>query len=121
MSCVFCEFDEQRMIATNASFYAIWDIRPVSRGHALVVSKRHVTDFFGLNPTEMSDLHAITSHVKGIIDAMHAPTGCNLAVNCGRDAGQTVFHFHLHIIPRYKRADEVQPDFLGREFPKELQ
>lgn len=101
MPCVFCSLEPKLYLAENDMFYAIWDTRPVSKGHALLISKRHCADFFELLPAEAAKLHEFSLQVRTLIDALHQPQGYNLAMNCGREAGQSVFHFHLHIIPRY--------------------
>jgi len=77
------------------------DKYPVSKAHCLIISKRHLVDFFELTDAELISLAEITRELKASLDTEHRPTGYNLAMNCGRSAGQTIFHFHLHVIPRY--------------------
>jgi len=99
--CVFCEIDESLILLQNDYFFVIRDKHPVSRGHLLIISKRHVESYFDLQPDECLALHGISSEAKTRLDQEFQPSGYNLAVNQGRSAGQTVFHFHLHLIPRY--------------------
>ncbi|HUY34521.1 MAG TPA: HIT family protein [Pirellulales bacterium] len=89
-------------LVENASFFALLDRYPVNHGHALIISKRHVRDVFGLDETEFRRLHSILVDLKEILDDRFHPDGYNIGANCGAVAGQTVFHFHLHVIPRYR-------------------
>jgi diadenosine tetraphosphate (Ap4A) HIT family hydrolase len=91
----------QSRIAENDSFIAVLDAYPVNDGHTLVISKRHVTDIFGLTEQEFSHLHGILRVVKERLRMEFNPTGFNVGANVGESAGQTVMHFHLHIIPRF--------------------
>jgi len=101
MMCVFCDIEESQKILENEHFFVIRDIRPVSRGHCLIISKRHVPSYFELDAQELPSLHSITVQTKAYLDEKYQASGYNLAINHGRSAGQTVFHFHLHLIPRY--------------------
>jgi len=67
----------------------------------LLISKGLSEDFFGLNEIERIDLLRAIQIGKDILDERFKPSGYNVGMNCGKDAGQTVFHFHCHIIPRY--------------------
>ena len=116
MSCVFCNLDCAVYLAENEHFFAVWDKFPISKGHALIISKRHVNDYFALNSSEQEALHALSNEVRAVISKKHEPQGFNLAMNCGAAAGQTVFHFHMHIIPRYTR-DKVKDFSHLRESP----
>ncbi|GAB1467540.1 HIT family protein [Candidatus Cloacimonadota bacterium] len=101
MSCVFCNLDCAVYITENEAFFAIWDKHPVAKGHALIISKRHIADYFELNKEEVVALQSICLDLKGILGKKYEPSGYNLAMNCGAAAGQSVFHFHMHVIPRY--------------------
>ena len=102
MKCIFCAIPPKTYILENTDFYVIPDKYPVSKGHCLIISKRHLQDYFELTDEEAISLLQITRELKASLDSEHQPTGYNLAMNCGRSAGQTVFHFHMHVIPRYK-------------------
>lgn len=120
MDCPFCRIPEAKRLLENEHFLAIRDIHPVSRGHCLVLAKRHVADFFALNAEEMASLHSICLQLRELLEAEYHPEGFNLAMNCGRAAGQSVFHFHLHFIPRYKQDKKhfhVLREFVGRALP----
>ena len=106
MTCVFCEYDPKYYLAENEFFYAIQDKYPVAKGHTLIVSKRHCDTFFDLNPEEVLALQEITIRIKKELDVHYSSEAYNLAMNCGAAAGQSIGHFHLHIIPR-KASDKV--------------
>ena len=102
MNCPFCQIKKENILVENEHFQAIADIRPVSKGHSLIVSKRHVADFFELLPEEAIALHELSLMLKQMLTEKYQPDGFKLLMNCGKAAGQTVFHFHMHVIPRYK-------------------
>lgn len=99
--CPFCTMDE-KFIGENEHCFAVYDQYPVSEGHALIISKRHVTDYFELNQEEKTNCFELLDEVKAGLDEKYEPDGWNIGINCGSVAGQTVFHFHCHLIPRYK-------------------
>jgi diadenosine tetraphosphate (Ap4A) HIT family hydrolase len=80
---------------------ALWDGFPVSPGHALIVPRRHVANLFDCEPAELGEVTETLGIVRQLILEHHAPDGFNIGVNVGEAAGQTVFHVHVHVIPRY--------------------
>ncbi len=101
--CVFCSPDAEReLITESATMYAILDKYPVSQGHILIISKSHKSDYFDLVEKEKRALLLMVDRVKLLLDKRYNPDGYNLGVNCGEAAGQTIPHFHYHLIPRYK-------------------
>ena len=74
---------------------------PVSPGHALIIPKRHVASFFDLTKEEQLDLLKLADEVKIIVEERYHPDGYNVGINVGEAAGQSVFHVHMHLIPRY--------------------
>ena len=101
--CPLCSAAEGRdILSANTHAVAIWDAYPVSPGHALIVSRRHVADLFDLSAEEHAAIWALLPAVKAAIAARHAPAGYNVGVNVGAAAGQTVGHVHVHVIPRYE-------------------
>ena len=104
--CLFCDYIEEPKVFENQTFYAIFDKYPVNQGHLLIISKRHVSDLFALNKNEFEHLYDIIKLSKEMLDIKYKPDGYNVGVNCGETAGQTIFHFHLHIIPRYEKDVE---------------
>jgi diadenosine tetraphosphate (Ap4A) HIT family hydrolase len=115
MDCVFCRITADKQIIENEHFFAIRDIHPFTRGHCLIVSKRHATDFFELDPSELQSLHDISIKLRGILDAEFHPDGYNLLMNCGHAAWQSIYHYHMHVIPQYSKGKRSLLD-LGRHF-----
>lgn len=108
-ACPLCSAaDGREILAANTHALAIWDAFPVSPGHALIVSRRHVADLFELSSDEQSALWALLPAVKTTIAARHEPAGYNVGVNVGAAAGQTVGHVHVHVIARYE-GDAADP------------
>jgi diadenosine tetraphosphate (Ap4A) HIT family hydrolase len=100
--CVFCEqFDKNRIVYEDDTWIAVYDSYPVSKGHTLLIPKRHCETFFDLNDVETGSLFATINIVKSVLEANFKPSGFNIGANCGKSAGQTVMHCHIHLIPRY--------------------
>ena len=101
--CVFCTPSKQRRpITESATAYAIYDKYPVSKGHALILPKRHCADYFELSSKEQQACWLLANRVKAILQEQYEPDGFNVGINVHAPAGQTVFHAHIHVIPRYK-------------------
>lgn len=100
--CPFCCLAADRLMFEDELVAAFWDVYPVTPGHALLVPKRHVASWFDATEEEQVHLLRGVNSVRKIIEARHAPAGYNVGVNVGQAAGQTVFHLHLHVIPRYE-------------------
>ncbi len=103
MSCVFCSLDCSVYLAQNEHFFAIPDKYPVGKGHSLIISRRHIPDYFALSQEESKSLQEICCSLKELLDKRYSPAGYNLAMNCGSAAGQSIPHFHLHVIPRFAK------------------
>jgi diadenosine tetraphosphate (Ap4A) HIT family hydrolase len=100
MSCIFCDLDRSILAESRLSF-AVLDSFPVSDGHTLVIPKRHVASIWEMTTEEYTDAFKLVGKVKDILQQKFGPQGFNVGVNCGKAAGQTVFHAHIHLIPRY--------------------
>ena len=100
-SCPFCDLQEDRVLAQNELAIALWDGYPVSPGHALIIPRRHTRGWFDATELEQSALLALVNTAKSVIDDRHRPDGYNIGINSGAAAGQTVFHLHVHLIPRF--------------------
>jgi len=98
---VFFSIPKERHLLETEYFFAIRDGYPVSPGHTLIISKQLKLDYFGLSQDELQDLPRAIRLVKENIEESFKPDGYNIGMNCGAAAGQTVFHFHCHVIPRY--------------------
>ena len=105
---VFTEIAESRILYRGANFFIVKDIYPVSDGHMLIISNREVQDYFALSESERSELDDMILEAKKLIESEYDPDGYNIGMNCGEIAGQTVMHFHCHVIPRY-RGDMQDP------------
>ena len=107
MECPFCKLDISRIILEDDLVVAIQDGYPISRGHSLVVPRRHVASLFDATNEEQSSMLEMVRRTKVFLDKQHNPAGYNIGLNEGKAAGQTVMHVHLHVIPRYAgdRAD----------------
>ena len=100
--CLFCRAESERdLIASTELSLAFYDGFPVSPGHTLIIPKRHVASFFDLTQNERKDMFDMVDVVKHILDERFHPDGYNIGVNVGEAAGQSIFHVHLHLIPRY--------------------
>lgn len=104
--CLFCDLqtsDRGRIIAENDLAYAVRDGFPVTRYHTLFIPKRHTFDFFGLTSEELVAIQALIQEQKKLIEGLDASVeGFNVGMNCGEIAGQSIWHCHVHLIPRRK-------------------
>jgi len=106
MACLFCDVqvsDTKRIIAQNALAYATRDAFPVTALHTLIIPKRHVVDYFGLKQPEINGINRLLADQKDSLQRLDSSIeGFNVGMNCGEAAGQSVFHCHVHLIPRRK-------------------
>ena len=101
--CVFCNLDsEKELISETATAIAFLDSFPVNPGHTLIVPKRHVADYFELSIHEQRALWLVVNRCKELIQKRFNPDGFNVGINVGEASGQSIFHVHIHLIPRYK-------------------
>ncbi len=107
VKCVFCQISSESLIMENKTMLAFYDRYPVTKTHCLVVPRRHCLDYFSLSKEEQIDLQELLHSLKDLLLAQDKTiTGFNIGANCGEDAGQTIFHCHVHLIPR--RAGDMQ-------------
>jgi len=97
----FLSIPPDKIIFSNDHFFIIEDGFPVSPGHLLIISNIVRADYFSLTVEEQHALVETIEIAKELIIAKYTPDGFNIGMNCGEAAGQTVFHFHCHLIPRY--------------------
>ena len=109
MDCPFCSLSADRIIHEEGSVVVIDDAYPVNPGHTLIIPKRHTPDWWQTTEQERLDVLKAIDKAKTIIESRYSPTGYNIGINNGADAGQTIFHLHVHLIPRY-RDDVDQPE-----------
>ena len=100
MNCPFCKI-ETPLLENNLSF-VIYDKFPVSNGHCLIIPKRHHKNYFNSTKEENDSYFDLIKKTKQLLDDLYSPDGYNIGINTEECSGQTVFHTHIHIIPRYK-------------------
>lgn len=106
--CPFCTPEEELIFYEGERVIGLYDAFPASRGHALLVTRRHTADWFSATPEERAELMAAAEIAREKITARHRPDGFNIGMDVGAAAGQTIYHLHVHIIPRYE-GDAVNP------------
>ncbi|AMV60531.1 Diadenosine tetraphosphate (Ap4A) hydrolase related HIT family hydrolase [Pediococcus damnosus] len=100
-NCVFCQKQSSDFVIEGDLCVAFWDIHPVSKGHLLIVPKRHVAQIWDATASEKKELGQMAEDAKKLLDKQFKPDGYNVSINSGAAAGQSVFHCHIHLIPRY--------------------
>jgi ATP adenylyltransferase len=101
-ACPFCSLKHsERVFHRDALIDVFWDGFPVAPGHALVVPRRHVAGWFDATPDEQAALVHGLDVARAAVLERYRPDGFNVGINIGEAAGQTVFHLHVHLIPRY--------------------
>ncbi|HYX63584.1 MAG TPA: HIT family protein [Burkholderiales bacterium] len=100
--CIFCHTANEKLVVENALAQAVYDTFPVSPGHTLIVPRRHAPMIWDLSDEEYQACFALVREAKAILEARHKPDAFTLGVNSGEAAGQSVWHAHIHLIPRYK-------------------
>lgn len=106
--CPFCTIPNSDVVGENSFYSVIRDRYPVSVGHSLIIPKRHLASLFELTTEEFNALHGVLHKTRQQLDIGYQPTGYNIGINVGEAAGQTVFHLHIHVIPRYT-GDQADP------------
>ena len=99
MECELCKTEMALFDDENA--FVRYDNNSLSKGHVLVIPRRHVADFFEMTWAEKASILALLDRAKADISRDHSPDGYNIGVNIGKAAGQTRMHVHVHLIPRY--------------------
>ncbi len=102
--CIFCNKNNCKIILSTKYFFVIRDTSyPVTKHHTLIITNRHVSDYFELSTEEISDLDKILKIQKKELEKLDSEiSGFNLGVNIGKNAGQSIMHCHIHLIPRRK-------------------
>lgn len=107
--CIFCKIIRGDIpcakVFENEHVLAFLDISQVTKGHTLVIPKVHKKDIYELTPDIASHLFEAVPQIANAIKEQYGPVGLNLLNNNGEAAGQTVFHYHMHILPRYGNGD----------------
>ena len=99
--CPFCNIAAARILHESALAIALSDAFPVSRGHCLVIPRRHVRSWFETSEDERREMLRLLDDAREALRRAGGPDGFNIGINDGAAAGQTVPHLHVHLIPRY--------------------
>ena len=99
--CPFCDIEPRRPILSNDLAFAVRDAFPVSEGHTLIIPRRHIANWWETNFDEQAAMLELLEEAKAALDEELHPDGYNVGMNDGAAAGQTVFHLHIHLIPRF--------------------
>lgn len=105
-NCIFCKLANGEIpsatIYEDEDFRVILDLNPAAKGHALILPKEHAADLFEMPEERVQEAFALAKKMAGKMRDVLKCDGFNLVQNNGTAAGQTVFHFHIHLIPRYE-------------------
>jgi len=103
--CLFCKIVAGEIPATRVAdderTVTFMDINPATRGHVLVIPREHATDLLQIDADDLDAVTQAAQRIAKIMPERLGADGVNLLNSCGRAAWQTVFHFHMHVIPRY--------------------
>ena len=106
MNCIFCDIikkkEKAEILFEDQSTISFLDIRPLNFGHSLVIPKNHYENFYNVPVNDLQAVIKATQDLTNAIIKSIKPDGINIISNNGSSAGQTIFHFHFHIIPRFK-------------------
>ena len=106
MSCIFCDIvngiGKAEILFEDDSTISFLDIRPLNFGHSLVIPKKHYENFYNVTDKDLHSVIKATQFLTNAIKTSLNPDGINIISNNGSSAGQTIYHFHFHIIPRFK-------------------
>ena len=129
-SCIFCKIIQQQapasVIYEDKAVICFLDIRPLVRGHSLVIPKTHFVDIFDIPPKSLMDVYSVTKQVSRAVKVATNADGVSIIQQNGKAAGQEIFHFHVHVVPRFtgeklssfsdlKAADRAQLDEMAQE------
>ena len=122
-SCIFCKIIAGEI--PSATVYedddvkAILDVNPAARGHVIVLPKKHASDVFSIPDEDLSKAICVAKKVAAALKEAYKCDGVNILQNNGEAAGQTVFHLHIHVIPRFE-GDTISVKWKQGEMPADL-
>lgn len=123
-NCIFCKIANGVIPSTTLyeddEFRVILDLGPASRGHALILPKQHFADVCTLDGETAAKVLPLGAKIGAAMKKSLGCAGFNLVQNNGEAAGQTVFHFHMHVIPRYEGGPSIVSWTPGKAAPEEL-
>lgn len=113
MDCIFCDIASKNsnaeIIFENDKCIAFLDINPINYGHTLVIPKVHYDNFLTIPSIELEEITKLAQYLAGAVKRSLNATGFNIISNNGSSAGQSVYHFHYHIIPRFDNDFHIKP------------
>lgn len=118
--CPFCNPNPWEVFHTGRLVLGIWNTYPASPGHAMVITRRHIEDWFQATPEEQQEITESIEIARQAVLTRHSPDGFNVGMNCGVAAGQTVFHLHLHVLPRYRAVEADRRGELASLVPPKI-
>ena len=124
--CIFCKLAngvfETNTLYVDDQFRVIFDASPATKGHVLIIPKEHYANAFEMPEELIGDAYKLAKKIATVLKEITGCDGINILQNNGEVAGQTVFHFHIHIIPRYEKGEMVQwtPGELDQESVDEI-
>src|SRR5712692_2761942 len=108
MPCPFCSVLQERILLESRTGLALPDAYPLCAGHTLIVSRRHVKTIYELTTEDQQDLWSLVFQVRHSLIEQYASDAFNIGINDGLNAGQTIDHAHIHVIPR-RKGDVADP------------
>lgn len=124
-NCIFCKIAAgeipSKTLYEDENFRVILDLGPATKGHALILPKNHYANLYEIPEETAGNVMKLAKKMAGIMTKKLNCDGFNLVQNNGELAGQTVFHFHMHLIPRYKNDGQVLGWKAGSTTPEELE
>ena len=122
--CIFCKITNGEI--PSATVYedsicrVILDVNPANKGHALIIPKEHFDNIYSMDAETAAKIFTIATEVAKAQKAELNPDGLNILQNNGEAAGQTVFHFHMHLVPRYIKDNVTMTWIPGKADTEEL-
>lgn len=122
-NCIFCKILAGEIPSTavyeDDDFKAILDVNPAARGHVIILPKNHAANIYELPDEDASKIMVVAKKITTAIEKAYHCDGVNILQNNGEAAGQTVFHLHVHVIPRFK-GDTVNIGWKQGDMPEDL-
>ena len=122
-NCIFCKILAGEIPSTavyeDDDFKAILDVSPAARGHVIILPKNHAANIYELPDEDASKIMVVAKKIATAIEKAYHCDGVNILQNNGEAAGQTVFHLHVHVIPRFK-GDTVNIGWKQGDMPEDL-
>lgn len=124
-NCIFCKIIEGEIPSTavyeDEDFRAILDVNPAARGHVIILPKKHAADIYELPEEDAAKIFVVAKKIAAAIKKTYSCDGVNILQNNGEAAGQTVFHLHVHVIPRFTGdTDHINIGWKPEDTPADL-